>query len=170
MFPGRSLAAAIGVALLAGCGDSPPDTASLPTGAAHSPNAGSSAPDRPTHRLVVFSRTIGTDPMTDELVVGTSGRVEVRRLRGGGGARFDHYRLTAGELRGLRRGLARLPPRGPVPDMRLGRWYFTVRVGARTPRYFVAGRVPAGDRPLIRRLDRLIDSSARRDRGARNAG
>jgi hypothetical protein len=166
LFARTTAALLLAGALAAGCGSAPPEPDAGPTGSAHSPNAGSSAPDRPTHRLVVFSRTVGTDPMTDEVVVGTGGRVEVRRLCGGAGARFDHYRLSAGELGGLRRGLARLDPRGPVPRMRLGRWYFTVRVGARTPRYFVAGRVPADVRPLIRRLDRLIDTSAQRDPAA----
>jgi hypothetical protein len=166
LLPRTSGALLLSGVLAAGCGSSSAGTDAGPTGSAHSPNAGSSAPDRPTHRLVVFSRTVGTDPMTDEVVVGAGGRVEVRRLRGGAGARFDHYRLRAAELHGLRRELAGLGRRGPVPKIRLGRWYFTVRVGARTPRYFVAGRVPAGVRPLIRRLDRLIDTSAQRDPAA----
>ena len=52
----------------------------------------------PERKLAFLSRVVGTDPMVDEIVVGVDGRVEVSRLRGGVGARFDHYRLRDREL------------------------------------------------------------------------
>jgi hypothetical protein len=145
------------VVLASGCGsdDEPADPPPAPAAAAD---------PRPQRLLAALSRVVGTDPMVDEIVVGVEGRVEVRRLRGGAGARFDHYRLRRRELARLRRDLARVVSRRFArPGIELGRWFYTLRVRGREPDYFVGGRVARPARPAIRRLNRLIDSSSERD-------
>jgi len=147
----------LGAALLAGgCGATAPnrDEATIAPG-----------PARP---LVVLNRVMGESPVVDEITVGADRRVEVRRLRGAAGAGFDHFRLSEPEVAGLRGQLARLGRRGRTPAKGPRRWYYTLRLDGRRPRYYVEGREPAEARPAIRRLERLIATSSQRDPARRS--
>ena len=121
------------------------------------------AAQHPQPRLAVLIRRMGIDPAVDEIIVGRDRRVEVRRLRGGAGGTIDHYRLTSREMSELRRWLGRLGRRGQTPVAVPDRWYYTLRLGAGTPRYYVDRRVPRRAQPAIRALERLIDASPQRD-------
>lgn len=123
----------------------------------------------PADDLVTMSRVRGVDPEVDDVAVGLDGRVQVRRLRGGAGGHFDHFRLRAGELSRLRTRVARLQRgRDTEPAKQVERWYYTLRVGAHVPRYFVDGRWPARARPALVQLNALIATSPQRDPSSRS--
>jgi hypothetical protein len=152
----RVVAAVAAVVLVSGCGSSHRRAEATPA-----PTA-TSIP-QPAEPVIYMSRMIGEDPMVDDVTVGTNRWVQVRRLRGGAGGRFDHYRLTAAEFARVRQLTAQLGARPAPPRRRTDRWYYHLRLGPHPPYQYLDREIPARARPALRLLNRLIDISSQRD-------
>jgi hypothetical protein len=125
------------------------------------------APERPrAHRaapvLVFFQRNGGLAATLDALTIRTDGRARLDKRNGGGGRRFEDFRLTPALLARLKREVAKLPARLPE-SARAGRRQgatYLVRVGRRSGG-FREGAVPAPMRSFVATLNGVVDGDGR---------
>jgi hypothetical protein len=107
---------------------------------------------------VFFQRQGEGGATLDTITVRDDGSAVMQRRHGGAGGRFKQLQLHRGELRRMRRDLARLPPgssltRGSVPP---GGTQYLLRYGKRT----LTGReggIARAARPAVRRLAGYVD-------------
>lgn len=120
---------------------------------------------RATPVLVFFQRNGGLAATLDALTVRTDGRTRLDKRNGGGGRRFEDFRLAPALLARLKRRLAKLPARLPS-SARAGRpkgATYLVRVGRRSVG-FREGAVPAPMRSLVATLNGVVDGDGRSGR------
>jgi hypothetical protein len=139
------------LAAIAGCGGS-----SSPASRPASTPTPAPAAEAPT--VVFFQRQGAAGATLDTITVREDGRVTLQKRYGGAGGRFKELALLRGQLRAVRRGLARLPAggtltRGSPPS---GGANYLLRFDGRTLTGRDGGIVASG-KPVVRRLEGYID-------------